>query len=61
MLGHSSSRPTKIKCNPVSRNFVYETSLKKARFPKTESVLEGEMDIFAFQAVAGVQMTKDPC
>lgn len=59
ILDHSSSKLIKIRHNPVSRNFVYGTAMEKAQFPKTESVLEGEMDMFVFQAVAGTQITKD--
>lgn len=34
-------------------------SQKKTRFPKAEPTLEGEMDVFAFQTVAGIQIAKD--
>lgn len=56
---HSSSRLTKVRYNSVSWNFVYETFTEKARFPKTEPALEGEMDMFAFQTIAGMQTDKD--
>lgn len=32
---------------------------KKPRFPKAEPALEGEMDMFAFQAIADMQIAKD--
>lgn len=43
----------------MSWNFVYETFTEKARFPKTEPAPEGEMDMFAFQTIAGMQTAKD--
>lgn len=51
---HSSSRLNKIRYNPVSQKCVCENSMEKARCLKIESVLEGEMDMFAFQVVAGM-------
>lgn len=33
--------------------------MEKARFPKTEPAWEGEMDMFAFQTAAGMQIAKD--
>lgn len=59
ILHCSITQLTKIRYNPVSQNFVHETSMGNARSPKIKSVLEGEMGMFVFQAVAGMQITKD--